>query len=203
LAALLVEDLITEAQTTITAVQSTISAAEAVIHTAKWVIEQTPLGELAMADEWFEDMRQLDALVQEAQALGYDIDALSALINATFSLESAPDNTTDFWMRQREIRQHISLGYTYAMRTQTLIQTAMRTVSHALSIYRQIETLLGNLSGQQNLAQAQSKLVQLATEAKVTTTAFQRAQSLERINDPLILESLDRINENIMSTHPR
>jgi predicted component of type VI protein secretion system len=84
-----------------------------------------------------------------------------------------------------------------------LIQTAIRTVNHLLRIYEQIDALLGNLSGQQNLAQHLTKLVQLETEAKVTSTAFQRAQSLERITEPLILESLERINTNIMRTHPR
>jgi conjugal transfer/entry exclusion protein len=190
-------------QNTITAVQSTISAVEAVIHTAKWIIEQTPLDELALGGEWAADMAQLEALVREAQALGYDVGSLMTMINTLFSLESAPDNTTDLQIRLFEIRRQVSLGYIYAMRTQTLIQTAIRTVNHLLRIFEQISALLGNLSGQQNLAQQLTKLVQLETEAKVSTTAFQRAQSLERITEPLLLESLERINTNIMRTHPR
>lgn len=190
-------------QNTITAVQSTISAVEAVIHTAKWIIEQTPLDELALGGEWAADMAQLEALVREAQALGYDVGSLMTMINTWFSLESAPDNTTDLQIRLFEIRRQVSLGYIYAMRTQTLIQTAIRTVNHLLRIFEQISALLGNLSGQQNLAQHLTKLVQLETEAKVSTTAFQRAQSLERITEPLLLESLERINTNIMRTHPR
>ena len=190
-------------QNTVTAVQTTISAVEAVIHTAKWVIEQTPLDELALGGEWAADMAQLEALVRESQALGYDVGSLMSMVNTLFSLDSAPDNTTDLQLRSVEIRRQVSLGYIYAMRTQTLIQTAIRTVNHLLRIYEQIDALLGNLSGQQNLAQHLTKLVQLETEAKVTSTAFQRAQSLERITEPLILESLERINTNIMRTHPR
>jgi hypothetical protein len=190
-------------QNTVTAVQTTISAVEAVIHTAKWVIEQTPLDELALGGEWAADMAQLEALVRESQALGYDVGSLMSMVNTLFSLDSAPDNTTDLQLRLFEIRRQVSLGYIYAMRTQMLIQTAIRTVNHLLRIYEQIDALLGNLSGQQNLAQHLTKLVQLETEAKVTSTAFQRAQSLERITEPLILESLERINTNIMRTHPR
>jgi hypothetical protein len=190
-------------QNTVTAVQTTISAVEAVIHTAKWVIEQTPLDELALRGEWAADMAQLEALVRESQALGYDVGSLMSMVNTLFSLDSAPDNTTDLQLRLFEIRRQVSLGYIYAMRTQMLIQTAIRTVNHLLRIYEQIDALLGNLSGQQNLAQHLTKLVQLETEAKVTSTAFQRAQSLERITEPLILESLERINTNIMRTHPR
>src|SRR5688572_4064166 len=122
LAQFLVQDLITEAQTSITAVQTTISAAEAVIHTAKWILEQTPLDELVMVVDWAEDMATLEALVREAQALGYDIGSLSAMLTALFSLESAPGTTSELQRRLWEIRRHVSQGYIYAMRTQTLIQ---------------------------------------------------------------------------------
>jgi hypothetical protein len=195
-------DFITEAQTSITAVQSTITAVESVIHTAKWILEQTPLDELAMGDEWAEDLAEMTALVREAQALGYNVGSLSSLIQSTFSLDSAPDNTTDFQLRLREVRQHVSTGG-YALRTQSLILTAQRTVTHALAMYEKISELLGNLSSQQNLSQQLTKLVQIETEAKVTTNAFHLAQAMERLSDPLILESLDRINEATMATHPR
>ena len=67
-AALLVEVFGAGGATSITAVQTTISAVQSVIHTAKWIIDQTPLNELAMGDEWAEDMAQMTRLVQEAQA---------------------------------------------------------------------------------------------------------------------------------------
>src|SRR5882724_4697106 len=185
-----VMDIITEAQTSITAVQSTISAVEAVIHTAKWVLEQTPLDELSMGDEWAEDLAQMTALVREAQALGYSVGSLSSLIQSTFSLDSAPDNTAEFQLRMREVRQHVSTGYGYALRTQSLILTAERTVTHALRMYEMISGLLGNLSGQQNLSQQLTKLVQIETESKVTANAYQLAQSLDRLQEPLVDESL-------------
>jgi urocanate hydratase len=89
------------------------------------------------------------------------------------------------------------------LRTQSLIQTAIRTVSHALRLYEQMTALLGNLSGHQNLSQQLTKLVQLETETKVSINAFQLAQSLDRLTEPLVDESLQLINETIMSTHPR
>ena len=57
----------------VTAVQSTISAVEAVIHTAKWIIEQTPLDEFVQAGDLAADLAEINALVREAQALGYDV----------------------------------------------------------------------------------------------------------------------------------
>jgi conjugal transfer/entry exclusion protein len=199
----LVRDLITEAQTSITAVQTTISAVEAVIHTAKWIIEQTPLDDFVMAGELAEDLATLEALVNEAQALGYDVGSLSAMISALFSLESAPGTTSELQLRLWEIRRQVHLGWGYALRMQGLIQTAIHTVTHAVRLYEQIMSLLGNLSGHQNLSQQLSKLVQLETEMKVATNAFQLAQSLDRLTEPLVDQSLDLINGNIMATHPR
>ena len=190
-------------QNSITSVQSTISAVEAVIHTAKWIIEQTPLDEFVQAGDLAVDLAEINALVREAQALGYDIAQLRALTGSVFGLASAPDTTTDLHIRLIEIRGHVHRGWSYALRTQALIQTAIRTLNHIMRLYEQITALLGNLSGQQNLGQQLNKLVQLETEAKVSTNAFQLAQSLDRLSDPLILESLGRINTNIMRTHPR
>ena len=69
-------------------------------------------------------------------------------------------------LRSVEIRRHISLGYSYAVRTQTLIQTAIRTVTQLMRLYEQIEAILGNLSGQQNLSQHLTKLVQLRDRSR-------------------------------------
>src|SRR5882724_11770182 len=153
-----VMDIITEAQTSITAVQTTVSAVEAVIHTAKWILEQTPLDELAMGDEWAEDLAEMTALVREAQALGYSVSSLSSMIQSLFSIESAPANSTDFQIRLREVRGKVSTTYGYAARVQGLILTAQRTISHALAMYERISELLGNLSAQQNLSQQLTKL---------------------------------------------
>ena len=121
---------------------------------------------------------------------------MTTLINTMFALDSAPGSTSELSERLWETRRQVSTAYSYALRTQTLIQTAIRTVTHILAIYEQISALLGNLSGQQNLSQQLTKLVQLGTENKITQTAFERARSLDRITEPLILESLEKINES-------
>jgi hypothetical protein len=198
-----VQDLITEFQTTITAVQTTISAGEAVIHTAKWILEQTPLDELAMGEEWVEDLRTMESLVREAQALGYDINSLRNTLRHTFSLESAASNSIDFESKMFEMRRAVSQGYTYAVTTQGLIQTSIRTVTHMLSIYKKISELLGNLSGQQNLSESLSKLQQLAAEEKVAGNAYRLAQGFERLQEPVIVESLYWMNQEVMKSHPR
>jgi hypothetical protein len=198
-----VADVITELQTSLTAVQTTISAAEAVLHTGHWILEHTPLDELVMADEWIQDVQQMEQLVRTAQALGYDLGTLTALIQRTFQLESAAVTADELSIKLRTMRYTVSQGYQYAVQTQSLILTATRTVAHMLSLHRQISSLLGNLGGQQHLASAQSKLVQLATEDKVTGSAHRLAQGLERLQEPVILESLFYINESVMSTHPR
>jgi hypothetical protein len=89
------------------------------------------------------------------------------------------------------------------MRTQVLIQTALRTVEHMMALIGRVASFIGNMQGNQTLNEGSGKLAQLLTEQKVTTTAIQRAQSVEALQTPLAVESLRRINEQFMSDHPR
>jgi len=135
--------------------------------------------------------------------LGYDLGSLHSMVQTLFALEGAPGTTAELQARLWEVRRHVSQAYVYAMRTQTLLQTGQRAIRRTLRLYGRIMEVFGNLSGKQQLAEHLTQLAQLETEAKLTSTAFQRAQSLERTTEPLILESLERINEQIMLTHPR
>ena len=132
------------------------------------------------------DLAEINALVREAQALGYDVAQLRALCRWRCSASIPPlTTTTELQLRLFEIRRHVHTGWSYALRTQALIQTAIRTITHIMRLYEQITALLGNLGGHQNLGQQLNKLVQLETEAKVSTNAFQLAQSLDRLTEPL------------------
>jgi hypothetical protein len=190
-------------QSSITAVQSTISAVEAVFHSAKWVLEQSPFGELVAAEDLAAEVEQYQVLLDEAMGLGYDLGSLNTMVQTMFALDTAPGTTAELQARLWEVRRHVSQGYIYAMRTQTLLQTGQRAIRRTLRLYGRIMEVFGNLSGKQQLAEHLTQLVQLETEAKIASTAFQRAQSLERTTEPMILESLERINEGVMRTHPR
>ena len=87
----------------------TISAVEAVLQTAHWIIEQTPFDEAVQMGDLTEDMAEIEALVSEAQALGYVCSYQAALIKRC-SAGRAPATTAELSMRLSEMRGHIYRG---------------------------------------------------------------------------------------------
>jgi hypothetical protein len=59
------------------------------------------------------------------------------------------------------------------------------------------------MSANQNLAQFDRTLSKTLTTLQVQTVAMQRAESVEKLATPLILESLDRIQDQLMVDYPR
>jgi hypothetical protein len=118
-------------------------------------------------------------------------------------LGTAPATSFEYAGRMAEIRMLLFQSYSYAMRTQTLIQTAIRTVEHILSFMGHISEAIGNLTVSQSLGEAHSKLTQLATEANVRQAAFERAESIDAVAPALITESLRNIGRERMADHPR
>jgi conjugal transfer/entry exclusion protein len=184
-------------------VQSTITAVQSVIQVANQVLELTPLDDMVLDGAWVEDMRQLEEVVAMGSHLAWDLASLDAQITALFALEAAPTTAEGLNAHMAEIRGVIVQSYSYAMRTQVLIQTALRTVGHLLALVDRVLVFIGNMQANQTLTEQHGKLAQLLTEQKVTTTALQRAQSVEALQTPVIIESLRRINEARMADHPR
>jgi hypothetical protein len=183
--------------------QNTISAVEAVLQTAHWVIEQLALESFVVVEDLAEDLAAIEALVQEAQALGWELSSLQTQILVLFDLDTAPMTSFEYRERQMEIRRSIWQAYSYAMRTQTLIRSVLRTVGHIAGILENVAEALGNLSVSQTFGESQAKLQQLLVEANVTRTAFERAKSLEGAETGVLLQGLHNINEALLADHPR
>ena len=83
------------------------------------------------------------------------------------------------------------------------MMSALHTVTHMLALLEAVGGLIGNLQGNQTLGQTQLKLTQLLAEQEVITSTFQRAQTVDAMSQPLLQESLRRINEAMMADHPR
>jgi conjugal transfer/entry exclusion protein len=166
------------------------------------IIDLMPLESIAVAEGYVDDMQTLARLVKQAQGLAFEVESVEAQINALFGLESAPETSEGFAGRMAEIGQMVSLSYSYAIRTQTLIQSVIRTIDHAVALVETIGEVIGTLQSGQTIAQATSKLVQLESEMKVQTTAFQRAQSVQAIAEPLIEQSLRNINQAVWEKEP-
>jgi conjugal transfer/entry exclusion protein len=185
-------------------VQNTISAVQAIAIVANQVIELTALEELVLEGaEFADDLAALEAIVQEGTQLGWELQSLQAQILVLFDPAGAPTTSEEYRVRQAEMSRAIFEAYRYAMQTQTLIRSAIRTVQHILGILGQVASAIGNLSVSQGLGQSQAKLEQLLVEANVTRTAYERAQSLEGAAPGVLLQGLHNINDAIFEGHPR
>jgi hypothetical protein len=169
--------------------QNTISATEAVVNTTKWVLEQLGLPAFVLAEGAFaEDLATLERLVHEGQAVGMDVTSLQAQL-ALFALEAAPMTSTGYAEHIGEIRFVVNQAYGYAMRTQTLIRTILGTIRHVTVLLGDVMSVVGGVQAKQAIAQYEAQLVQIQSELKLQTSAFQRAQTAERLTGPFIEQS--------------
>jgi conjugal transfer/entry exclusion protein len=170
---------------------------------ANQILELTGLDDIILGDDFASDMEELADIVQEAQGLSYDISSLVSQVNALFSLDRAPNNMAALRERLAEIRRVTFQSYLYAMRTQTLLATTLRTVQRLTRLVQSIGGFVGNMSANQTLNQVDSTITEQLAKLQVQTAAYERAQSVERLEEALIVESLERITEEIMQDWPR
>ena len=184
-------------------VQNTISAVQNVEMVLNMLLELTPLDELILADGFREDLNTLAQLVNEASGMAWELTSLNAQFDQLFGTGALPDSSLGYALRRSEVAQLVLSGWRYAMQTQTLIKTALRTIDHLLRFIGQIAAVIGNLQVAQTVSQGQQQLAQLLTEANVTRAAFERARATEGADQASSIESLRAIHRNLMTDHPR
>ena len=183
--------------------ENVVSAVYAVLSVANEILELTPLDEIVLSGEFEADLGAIAEIIHEANGLAYDLASLQIQVQQLFSLESAPGSAAELRVRLQQIRQLVFLSYSYAMRTQTLLRTTQSTIQHITRLASKISGFVGNMQGNQTTSQMDGKLTQVLTQLEVQTQAYQRAQSVERIAEPMTIESLNKINEALMADHPK
>ena len=108
---------------------------------------------MILASGLIEAAAQLADILQQVEVLDNDIQSLQRQITALFGLETAPASTSALRERLAEIRRLRWQCYSYAMRLQTLIKTALRTIQHVATLVNSISTFLGAKQGMQTLTQ--------------------------------------------------
>jgi hypothetical protein len=182
---------------------NTAQLAQAVLMVANMVLELTPLGEIVLGDELSTDLSELGVVVEEARGLSYDLASLQAQVTTLFDLGTAPRSSLELQQRLAAIRRVVFDSYVYALRTQTLIRTALSAVRHLTRLIAAVGDLAGNMAANQTLIQLEGKLNQTLATLQVQTAAYERAQSVDRLTEPLIMESLINIHTNILSDWPK
>lgn len=190
-------------QGTITAGQTTLTAIAAAQTVANQVLDLTPLDEVAIVEALTRTLADLGAIMQQAEGLSYDVHSLQAQIAALFDLDTAPSNMSELQIRLAEIRRIRAQGYVYAMKLQTLMHTAVRTVHHLTALVHSIRNLLGAKQGMQTLVQVNMTISQTLAIQAAQQAAYERAGSVDQLEQLLIAESMARINEDIRADWPR
>jgi conjugal transfer/entry exclusion protein len=181
----------------ITAIESVLTTIQTILIEANQILELTPLDDIATAGGIAEDMALLGQLAGEAQDLSYDIGSIQAQIDALFHLDSAPDTTNALKERLIEIRRIKYQCYSYAARVQTLLRTALRTVDHLQGLLDALASLVGNMQANQTHAQVSVVATKHLANLDVQIAAFHRAQTVDRLEEFLTIESLGRINDRV------
>ena len=190
-------------QSTITAVQSTLTALASAQTAANFILDLTPLDEIIMASGLIESIGQLADIMAQIEVLDNDVQSLQRQLDALFGLETAPSSTSALRERLAEIRRLRWQCYSYAMRLQTLIKTALRTIKHLSTLITSVSAFLGNKQAQQTLVQVSASTNTTLTVLAAQTAAYQRAGSVDKMEELLTMEALYRINAATMADWPK
>jgi hypothetical protein len=187
-------------QNTITAIQTTVSAATLILMDIKMAEELLPLDSIILQDGLFDaDMGDLSQIATEGQALIGDIGALKAEVTALFDLSTAPATSTELAQRLHDMRAAIFQVRSYALRTQALIRTLNNTVTHLQGLVGAIGDYVGGMQGRQSLNQQMAEVNKAAAVLSAQTAAMNNAETLGKMEQPLMIESWLLIKQNVMA----
>jgi hypothetical protein len=184
-------------------VQTTITAVEAVLQTFNQLLELMPVGEIILSAEFASTLDELSVIIAEATGLAYDLGSLQSQISTLFDLNTAPDSMTLLKERLFAIRRVAWEGHVTAMRAQTLARTTLSAIGHLQRLMDAIGILMGNMSANQTMLQVQGTMTELLAKMQVQQATADRARSIEQITETMTIESLYRIQSQIMADHPR
>jgi hypothetical protein len=179
-----VTDALVGAQTTISAIQNVITATNMVLSVANQVLELTPLDEILIAGEIVEDLALIGTILEDAQGLMQDVQALQDLFNPYDIPRTLPA------MRQRiaAMDEAIYNARSYALKAQRLVTTLLSAVRHIIGLVEGIQALTGNMSSNQTLIQVETTISKILTTLTVQAASQQRTDTLERLRHQVIIE---------------
>jgi conjugal transfer/entry exclusion protein len=198
----LVYDPVNFVENAISAVQAVLTTIQTVLIEANQILELTPLDDVMVAGGIAEDMAMLGLLLEQVEGLSYDLNSLEAQIASLFALDTAPDTRDGLTERMAELKRLKFESYRYAAKVQTLLTTAARTIEHLTGLLDTVAALIGNLQGNQTHGQFQSVLGKHLANLDVQQAAFQRAQTVDKLSEALIIESINRIQDRRMEDWP-
>jgi conjugal transfer/entry exclusion protein len=184
-------------------IQNVVTAVQTVIMVGNQVLELTGLDEIVLGADLVAELDGLQEIMHEAQGLSMDLSTIQLNLKLLFDLDTAPRSSRELRQRMAEIRRLTWTVYVDALRAQTLMQSTVSALRHMVRLIEAIGDFLGNNQGNQTLAQLDVRLSTELIKLKTQTAAFHRAQAFDRLAEPLMLESIEQINEELMRDYPQ
>src|SRR5262245_13167362 len=173
--------------------------AQSIIIVANQILDLTALGDIVIAAD---DVRELAEIIEAASQLRWDFTTLHTQVQVLFNLQTAPDTRAGLTARLADIKALMYESRVYAMRTQSLVWTIQRTIAHINSLVAKIEGFVGNLQGQQTIAQMDTTVSKTLALIEVQQAAFQRTDTVDKLSEALVIESVNRINRKRIADWP-
>jgi hypothetical protein len=183
---------------------NSVQAADAVVNTASWLLNLASFETFAITDGTFaNDLQTLRTIYNDGTAVMGDLSSLQSQLDGLFNVEHAPYTSAGIAARMYEVQTVVFQIYSYAMRTQTLINTTLGVIDDINQLAFDLMSILGVVNGTQMIAMQQSRMLNLQTELKVQTTAYQRAVSTAALSDPMLERALQHFNNRVwLETEP-
>ena len=173
--------------------------AQSILIVANQILDLTALGDIVIAAD---DVRELSGIIEEASQLKYDFVQLQHQVALLFDLNTAPDTRTGLDARLQEMKSLMYDIRVYAIKTQSLVLTIQRTIAHINSLVSRIEGFVGNLQSQQTIAQMDTTVSKTLALIEVQQAAYQRSDTVDKLSEALVIESLNRINRKRLEDWP-
>lgn len=186
----------------LTSLQTTITAAQAVLHTGYWIVQLTGIEGVLGNAEFVADLATMQSLLGDARAIAGDVKSILAQTQRLFDPNSAPTSSWELRTRQQEIDQTLWEVYSYATQTQVLVATISHTIDHLKKFVERIGVLIGERQALQSINEEQAKMVEAQEKSTLMTTAFERGETYQRMQEPLVRQSLRNINESVLADWP-
>ena len=77
------------------------------------------------------------------------------------------------------------------------------TIEHVSRLIDSLGDLLGNMQGNQTLAQTDATISKTLAVMEIQTAAWQRTDTVDRLSEKVVMESLTKINLKRLERHPR
>lgn len=173
--------------------QNMLQLAQSVVQTANSVLELEPLSGILISEGMAQDLADLGAIVENATALSGDITTLNEQIHQLFGLDNVPMSVGALQERIVAMRDLAYRVRCYAIEAQALVSTMASTVKHLTGLVQSIQSLVGNKAAQQTLAQLEASTGHTLAVMEVQNAAWQRADTLDRMQKDVVQESIMRI----------